>query len=148
MVYYKIFDESMTAKIKLWSYFHKFQSSREFTSAWENYLSQLHINAEPMYYQHVTEEVFEALIEKQCMIVEGNQQTSETIRKMSFEEENTVHFVGGYVVRSLRDAQKLSKDKSVLDILNGLVYSKEEEHKGGGSQTWMNTIKRWSCRNN
>lgn len=144
----KIFEESKPAeKIKqekLWSNFHEFRSSNEFTASWEKYLSQLHIDAKPMYYQHVTEEVFEALIEKQCINPKDHRETSETIKRLSFEEENAVRFVGGYVIKTLRDVQKLPKDKPVLDILNSLVYSKEDKHiaAGCGSQTWINSINR------
>ena len=142
----EIFEESKPAeKIKqekLWSNFHKFRSSKEFTASWEKYLSQIHIDPEPMYYQHVTEEVFEVLIEKQCKSTKDDQETSETIKRMSFEEENAVRFVGGYVIKILRDAQKLPKDKPVVDILNSLVYSKEDERTGCGSQTWINSINR------
>ena len=59
---------------------------------------------------------------------------------MSFEEENAVHFVGG-CIETLKD---VPKDKPILDILNSLVYSKENEHTaaGCGSQAWINSINR------
>ena len=44
----------------------------EFTVAWEKYLSLLQIDTESMDHQHVTEEMFEAVIEKQITVTKGD----------------------------------------------------------------------------
>ena len=57
----EIFDDSKPA-----------EKTKEFTVVWEKYLSQLQIDTEPMDHQHVTEEMFEAVIEKQITVTKGD----------------------------------------------------------------------------
>jgi len=65
---------------------------KEFTASWKKYLSQLHIEPELMYYQHVTEEVFEVLIKKQCKNTKDDQETAEAISK-GFHLRKKMQFV-------------------------------------------------------
>ena len=56
---------------------------------------------------------------------------------MTYEEQNAVHYVGGYVVRALK---KSKGNADILPILDKLITS-DGEHTGT-SQTWLKSIDR------
>ena len=47
---------------KLWSKYHETTSSDNFKESWEKFLTDLQLDQEPMFYQHVTDETFDMLI--------------------------------------------------------------------------------------
>ena len=76
---------------KLWSTFHQITLSSSFEEKWEMYLISVGLTKEPLFYQHITDEVFNLLIkqnikipDKECMLEE----------MLTFEEENAVRYVG------------------------------------------------------
>ena len=85
----------------IWSEFHKLHSSDDYCSKWTSYLSTSNdFHVSPLFYQHVTFEIFEALLSNE---LQGRAQCSETAAiNISSDEENAIHYMAGYVIRQLR----------------------------------------------
>ena len=47
---------------KLWSKYHIVTSSSSFITTWENFMAEFNLSVESMFYQHVTDELFDMLI--------------------------------------------------------------------------------------
>ena len=48
-------------KEKIFKDFHKLRISEEFISLWQNYLGAVGLEADPLFYQQVSQEIFESL---------------------------------------------------------------------------------------
>ena len=46
-----------------------------------------------------------------------------TTASLTSDEENTVRYVAGYVLRKIKDGLKLPDDKPILDILTQLIQT-------------------------
>ena len=67
----------------LWKNFYKFRSSEEFISKWKSFLVKLNLEPNPLFYQHVTQELFEAIIGKSLVVKEAAiSQSTATLKKM------------------------------------------------------------------
>ena len=54
---------------KLWRKFHSSRNAKDFKTKWMEYFTQLKItNATPLFYQNVSQELFETLINQKCLI--------------------------------------------------------------------------------
>ena len=90
-------------KERLWRKFQNLTSSDDFTSKWNNFLSQVDLNDEPLFYQILTDEIFDQLLKKRLTVLQGDSDCTEDCAELTFEEENAVRYVGGYVVRKLKE---------------------------------------------
>ena len=103
----------------LWQKFHSLRSSVDFCDKWKSFLTKADLEPYPMFYQHVTHEIFETIIDKKLEIREAAR-THSTV-KLTAEEENVVRYIGGYVIRMLKKAHP--QDKEIMDILDMLTIS-------------------------
>ena len=131
-------------KEKMWVEFHKLRSSQSFEDRWKTFLDSVKLQNEPLFYQHFTQEVFEKLIEvklKPASVAVCDHETP--IPRLTSDEENAVCYIGGYVVRKIRDALKSPQDKPVLTVLSQLITSPEtKETSCSTSQEWTHRISR------
>ena len=76
-------------------------------------MSDLQLEKEPVFYQHVTDETFEILIKKAVVPVAAPITNSPV--SLTYEEENAVRYVGGYVVRVLRQQKENSNTTHIIE---------------------------------
>jgi len=101
---------------KLWSIYQETTSSKLFRQKWETFLDHAQQLKEPLFYQHITDEVFENLVKETVVAPEAGPE-DEYDKVLTYEEENAVCYVGGYVVHSL----KSKEEKELNDILKDLT---------------------------
>jgi len=125
---------------KLWSSFHQKTSSEEFTTKWENFALQLGVRVSPLFYQHITDEIFNELIKNTFEVQTRTNILEKTT--LSFEEENVVHYVGGYVLHSL---MKDPGNSGILPLLEKLCCNEDSAYVGthvGTSCQWTKSLDR------
>ena len=116
---------------KIWSDFHKIRSSQEYISKWMSYLLSNNFTTKPVFYQHVTLELFEQLL---CQKLQGqDESTAGSDIIISNEEENAIRYMAGYVIR------KLNKKQCSVDFLIEKDRNSIAENK---STEWVNLIDR------
>ena len=86
--------------------------SSSFQQAWERFLSAEQLPNEPLLYQYITDQVLELLLKSKLPAVD--QSTREYSENLTFEEQNAVQYIGGYVIRSLHQSTKNSDVKYIL----------------------------------
>ena len=123
----------------LWKKFYTFRSSEEFNSKWRSFLVKLCLDPDPLFYQHVTQELFETIIGKKLAIKEVV--STQSTEGLTIEEENVVRYIGGYVIRMVKKNLHLPDDKEIMDILNLLVHSSAQSLTHS-SQQWTESLDR------
>ena len=122
-------------KEKIFQDFHKLRISEQFISLWQSYLEAVGLEVDPLFYQQVSQEIFESLLTQKFKI-EHNEVPDNSIQdRLTDEEENAVNYVGGYVVRSVKDK---TKDKDQLDVLKNLTGDSTNFE----AQKWTKTVDR------
>lgn len=122
---------------KLWVNYYKEISSNEFTSKWNDFCGKIKVTVMPLFYQHITDEIFEYLLKDEFDLngpigIEENQTPP-----LTFEEENAVHFVGGYLLRVIKEDPK---NPNILPLVLKLINT--EKDYVGSSQEWLKSIDR------
>ena len=123
---------------KLWSTYYQLRISNSFEQTWEMFLDNHKLPKEPMLYQHITDQTFEILIKKKVPIPSTSEPEPEEQQKLTFEEENALRYVGGYVIRQLLQKTKNSGVQHVLNDLKDQGITTSE----GPAQEWVNAIDR------
>ena len=115
------------------------RTSAVFEQAWENFLDKHKLVKEPLLYQHITDKAFELLIQESIPSESPRvSEQSEEQKKLTFEEENAVRYVGSYVIRQLLQKTKDSGVQRVLEDLKDEGVTTSE----GPAQEWVNSIDR------
>ena len=71
------------------------------------YLTQLKTtDTTPLFYQNVSQELFETLIDHKCL-TNNHGISTEYIQHMTLDEENAVRYVAGFVIRAAKDKLKV-----------------------------------------
>lgn len=123
----------------LWIKFHELTSSEDFVAKWEEFVKNVNTTVPPLLYQHLTDEIFEGIIKKFCGSPTSNDTApEEDTVVLSNEEENAIHYVGGYVIRELK------KDKSNSKMLPLLEHLTDTEKRAtiNEAQQWITSINR------
>ena len=100
----KVVDDASVSTLnreKMWTNFHGLRSSREFFDKWEKFLHSLQMLSCPIFYQHVTANVMGHVI-KLKLPATNTVSTSSQSTSLTFEEENAIQCVGGYVIKSVK----------------------------------------------
>ena len=88
---------------KLWRKFHSGRNAKDFKTKWMEYLTQLKTtDTTTLFYQNVSQELFETLINQKCLINDHGIST-EYIQHVTLDEENAVRYVAGFVIRAAKD---------------------------------------------
>ena len=122
---------------KLWSMYHEITSSSAFRLKWEEFLTTAEQPNEPLLYQHITDIMFESAVKE---VVASEEVTDETeyVEAFTFEEENAVRYVGGFVIHSL---QKNKANKPINGILQEFIES-DPTKTNGPAQEWTSVVDR------
>ena len=127
--------KSTLNKERIFKDFHKLRMSEEFISLWQNYLGAVGLEADPLFYQQISQEIFESLL-IQRFKVDHNEAPDQSVQdRLTNEEENAVNYVGGYVIRSIKGK---TKDKDQLDVLEKLT----DHSTSFEAQRWTKTVDR------
>ena len=124
----------------LWIKFHELTSSQDFISKWEGFIKNVNTTVPPLLYQHLTDEIFEGIIKRWVCGSSTSRNTGpnkDTV-VLSNEEENVIHYVGGYVIHELK------KDKSNSNMLPLLTHLTDAEKRAtiDEARQWITSINR------
>ena len=89
------------------------------------------------FYQHITDEVFETLVKETVKVPEAGPEDDEYDEVLTYEEENAVRYVGGYVIHSLKN-----KIEEFSDVLKDLSDDNPDSNTEGPALEWPNAINR------
>ena len=118
------------------------RTSTSFHSDWVHFVrAAVKRTPSPIFYQHVTHEVFKTLVKLEYPCVEGGSDAA--VKSICREEENVLRYVAGYVCRKLRNKIEKSslpnKDDLVLCLLD---MSGDDDREEDGTEDWLNAIDR------
>jgi len=103
-----------------------------FTSHWKEFISAVGVNTTPLLYQHVTDEIFNRLIKKPFGLHQDKDKQDEK-SVLSSEHEDTIHYVGGYILH------KMKIDQELLPLLEKPICTDGSDHTGT-SHEWIKFI--------
>jgi hypothetical protein len=124
---------------KMWTNFHCLRSSREFRGKWETFLRALQMPTCPIFYQHVTANVMEQIIKQKLPVT--NSSTSSQSTSLTYEEENAIRYVGGYVIKSVKATLKSPQDNELTLGLDELCNT-DDDVEPAESEEWLCSIDR------
>ena len=118
-------------RTKLWKQFFALRSSEEFGLRWKQYLEHLKLTGKPLFYQHFTLVLYEQLLCSKFRITDTAFEENDI--QFTYEEENAIRYMGGYVVR------KLKEKKHDVEFL---VNSRNKACLEAQSSDWINAVDR------
>ena len=124
---------------KMWTQFHHLRTDTIFRQKWEKFLQNEKMLPEPAFYQHVTDKVFKKLI-KQQWLVDDTSSTPEIEKRMSYEEENALRYIGGYIVHSLTTKVKKEGNRFLEEAIQTLKGDDSEDAEE--SEEWTGSVDR------
>ena len=125
-----------TFKERVSSQFHALRSSSTFEDRWCKFLSGCSLQAEPLFYQQVSSEIIMRLVE------EANPAPSiRCVQEevLTYEDENTVRYMGGYILRALRKENR--KCSGILRQLRDLINDNDDTEPAE-SEEWVCSVDR------
>ena len=90
-------------KEALWPKLYQFQISTHFAEKWCLYLTSLQVPTDPVFHQHYTGIIFNNLVKQN---VPSTEEKDMCVNPLTFEEENAIRYVGGYVLKCLKEGEK------------------------------------------
>ena len=124
-------------KERVWSRYHDLRSSATFRSRWIKFLTVNCLRAEPLFYQQVSLHMFSTLIKEAKKLPAVG--VPEEVAVLTYEQENAVRYMGGYLVRALRVKNK--NDASILQDLKDLCND-NDDIEPAESEEWLCSIDR------
>jgi hypothetical protein len=138
-------------KEKMWQEFHELRTSHPFLQEWDKFL-KMSVCGDPLptLFQFVTNSVFKKLIKNKYAAsgtVEDQEHSS-----LTWEEENALRYVAGYVCRKVQGNIKKSSLEEKEDIMFLIMeLSGDETCDAVGAELWTNGIDRgglWHVNDN
>ena len=93
--------------------------------------------AEPLFYQQVSLYIFSKLLKELVPTTEGG--TLDDVAMLTYEEENAVRYMGGYLVRVLT---KENKDSSEITLQLKDLQNEDDDTEPAESEEWICSIDR------
>lgn len=121
----------------IWSRFHQLRCSTAFQQKWKSFFLAVSLMHVPIFIQTVSSRIFDYLLKEKFPLSQCTTDEHYTPH-LTYEEENAVRYVGGYVVRTLK--KQVSRDEEVVVALNDLVESVDQEAEE--SEEWLGSIDR------
>ncbi|XP_065899137.1 uncharacterized protein [Dysidea avara] len=119
---------------EMWSQFHKLRSSDDFFQEWKCYLEQIMgISAKSVFFQLITAELFEQLLHDTYCCENAAPEDNDEAR-LTYEEENAIRYMAGYVVRNLQ--------RKMADEVEMLIETDKKRIQESNSTDWINIIDR------
>ena len=120
---------------KLLTEFHKSRSTNAYCKKWRDYLSSVNCQPNPAFYQHVTIELFEQILQEELQKLQ-NEMCPEADRdevSITHDEENAIRYMDGYVLHKL---------KKKWHAVDGLIQKDQEYITETSSNEWIKSIDR------
>ncbi len=114
---------------KMWGTYHAIRSSDDFSSSWAKFLKEsCKCDACPIFYQYVTDKIFQRLIVVHFPVTSGSgDHTAVPSDSLSYEEGNVLRYAAGYVCRSVRKRiASHARSKELLLCLEELLVESED----------------------
>jgi hypothetical protein len=136
--------QSLSKRVeRMWEEYHKLRTNKIFREEWDKFLeASVGEKQLPTLYQYVTHQIFKELIQNKYAIPETGC-SAKTLTPLTWEEENALRYVAGYVCRRVQESLKRStrpdKEKMVLFMIH---LSGDEDMEERGTETWTDSIDR------
>lgn len=100
---------------KMWGTFHRIRCDEEYRGIWQDMMKKsVGCNASPIFYQYVTDKLFRKLIITRFPVQGSGSDSSSKSTELSYEEDNALRYVAGYVCRAVRKQLKREKASEEL----------------------------------
>ena len=133
-------------KERLWSEFHKLRLSEDFISHWKQFMTQIKLKPYPLFFQHVTQKVFESIINKKfALALTASQNKPEEITRHTENEENALRYAAGYVLKEVKGKLKVPRDDNKVSIIKSLMQNDTQSESMAGtstSESWVKAVDR------
>lgn len=127
---------------RMWGAYHQLRTADTFVKDWRAFLNDsVGQKAYPAFFQFVTHTVFKELLKHQYPVSE--QTTENPERPLTYQEQNALGYVAGYIIRKLRfrrEASHHTKMEYMIFLL--LEFAGDEVVEGGDTKAWTNIIDR------
>lgn len=120
---------------KLWINYHRKVSSPDFVAKWKEFACEIGVQVTSLFLQHITDDLFNVMLNEKFGVSQCTY--DDELPDLTYEEQNAVHYVGGYVLHALK---KSKGNADLLPIVDKLIMS-DGEHTGT-SQTWLKSVDR------
>ena len=97
----------------LWPAFNKFAVRDTLKLEWKKYCEQVDVEVNPLFHQYITEEIFKKKLRAKVKTEDGI--SSKPDHQLTFEEMNTINYIGRYIIKKLHD--KVITKKAFVDTL-------------------------------
>ena len=119
-------------KEKMWEKYYHLRCTEDFVASWSRFIREsISEDACPIFYQFVTDHVFEEVIQEHFSM--KDQPSKEITSYFSYEELNALRYTAGYVIKAV--LQKIEKSKSYTNLREEMVLCltdlKEKEERAG-----------------
>ena len=130
---------------RMWGMYYSIRTSQTFTFLWSTFLQQSNSQATSLFYQSVTDKLFEKRIEFHFPISSSSESVEVDMSTLTFEEENALRYAAGYVLRTVR--KKISKSSSpqreeLIESVDMLFRCDDEVEEQDASSSWMAIVDR------
>ena len=124
---------------KLWSAFHQLRSSEKFRKKWEEFLTWCKMPTCPLFYQHFTAKLLEHIKHQIPTVSETSCESQPS--ELTYEEQNAVRYVAGYVIKSVRHL-KSPWDDDLISALKDLCNNDDDTIEPAESKEWLCSVDR------
>ena len=124
-----------TFKERVWREYHTLRSSTDFKHRWIQLLTSHKMDINPLFYQKLSLEVFSRLLKEKKRLPVVNPDPEE-VAGMTYEEENAVRYIGGYLLRKL-STEHLNFSEELKELENA-----DDDLEPAESEEWMCSIDR------
>ena len=125
----------------MWGSYHRICTKHSFVYAWEDFLKHFDAPASPIFYQHVTDEVFKDMVKTE-FARKDNEDCEIATTGISDMEENTLRYMAGYVLRKIKSKIEKSSNEHKDCMLLCITELTGEKMDGRLSEVWTNVIDR------
>ena len=124
----------------MWRSYYKLRTSPSFQSLWKEFVfKSVSVDAHPIFYQYVTDQAFQAVMEETFNSTNGQ---VATVEPLTYGEENALRYVAGYVCHKLRKKITASKHPMRDKLLLCLMDLCDEDDDVSSSADWVHAVDR------
>ena len=135
---------SQAAREKMWGAYHCIRTSPTFACLWREFLQRAKIQVLPIFYQSLTDILFQRRIEFYFPISKHSDKGEAEDSVLTFEEENAIRYAAGYVLRAVRKKttkpSKQQKDQLVETI--DAIVGDNDVVGNDISSSWLSVVDR------
>ena len=136
----------------MWGSYHQLRTSLSFEAHWTQFLEQsIGHHAGLAFVQFITDTIFKELIKLEFLVSTATTTSESPHCPLSYEEQNVLRYVAGYVCRKVRTKLETSTLPSKDEMIIICIMEMSEDEEGdGGTETRTNLVDRgglWHTNN-